>query len=168
MIRTISILAGGAARVQADAFDRIDFGMGQVVSIVGPTGSGKTTLINDLELFANGDTPTGRRILINDEPAPAEYRYDPAHNPNRADHPAHQFPFRPSRPPVPVDPRAGPATGNGESHSLVMQTIEFANQLTGEPIDLDKPDDGAVGRPDAGAADRRRDHDLQHAGRPAR
>ena len=32
--------------------------MGDVVSIVGPTGSGKTTLINDIELFADGDTPS--------------------------------------------------------------------------------------------------------------
>ena len=56
--------------------------MGQVVSIVGPTGSGKTTLINDLELFADRDTPTGRRVLINDRPVPPEFRYNPAQNPS--------------------------------------------------------------------------------------
>jgi ABC-type lipoprotein export system ATPase subunit len=38
--------------------------MGDVISIVGPTGSGKTTLINDLELFADANTQTGRRMLI--------------------------------------------------------------------------------------------------------
>jgi len=38
---------------------RIEFHMGDVVSVVGPTGSGKTTLINDMELLAAGNTPTG-------------------------------------------------------------------------------------------------------------
>jgi ABC-type lipoprotein export system ATPase subunit len=136
MIRSISVLSGHGRRGGADAFDRIDLRMGQVVSIVGPTGSGKTTLINDIELFADGDTPTGRRILINGEPAPAEYRYNPARNPIAlitqhttflSDLPVRQFLLTHSR----------VRTGNGESHSLVMQAIEFANKLTGEPIDLD-------------------------------
>ncbi len=33
---------------------------GDVVSIVGATGSGKTTLIDDIALFAKGNTPTRR------------------------------------------------------------------------------------------------------------
>ena len=49
--------------------------------MVGPTGSGKTTLINDLELFANANTPTRLRVLINGTVPPTEYRDDPAHNP---------------------------------------------------------------------------------------
>ena len=82
MIETISILRGQGRDGQPEPFERIDLHMGQVVSIVGPTGSGKTTLINDIELFADGDTPSGReRILINGEPAPAEFRYNPARNP---------------------------------------------------------------------------------------
>ncbi len=38
---------------------------GEIISIVGPTGSGKSRLLNDIECVAQGDTPTGRRILIN-------------------------------------------------------------------------------------------------------
>lgn len=38
---------------------------GEVVSIVGPTGSGKSRLLGDIECMAQGDTPTGRRIKIN-------------------------------------------------------------------------------------------------------
>ncbi len=38
---------------------------GEIISIVGPTGSGKSRLLNDIECLARGDTPTGRRIFIN-------------------------------------------------------------------------------------------------------
>lgn len=38
---------------------------GEVVSIVGPTGSGKSQLLNDIECLAQKDTPTKRQILIN-------------------------------------------------------------------------------------------------------
>jgi ABC-type lipoprotein export system ATPase subunit len=55
--------------------------MGEVVSMVGPTGSGKTTLINDMEPFADANTPTGRRILINGALSPQEYGEDPARHP---------------------------------------------------------------------------------------
>ena len=37
---------------------------GEVFSIVGPTGSGKSRLLGDIECIAQGDTPTGRVILI--------------------------------------------------------------------------------------------------------
>lgn len=38
---------------------------GEVTCIVGPTGSGKSRLLADLEWLANSDTPTKRRVLIN-------------------------------------------------------------------------------------------------------
>jgi ABC-type lipoprotein export system ATPase subunit len=45
---------------------------GAIVSIVGPTGSGKSRLLGDIECLAQGDTPSGRRILIDgDVPDPA-------------------------------------------------------------------------------------------------
>ena len=136
MIKTISILNGHGRQGRSEAFDRIDLKMGQVVSIVGPTGSGKTTLINDIELFADRDTPTGRRILINDQPVPQEFRYNPARNPIAlitqhtsflSDLPVREFLLTHSR----------VRTGGDESPLLVAQTIEFANKLTGEPIDPD-------------------------------
>jgi ABC-type lipoprotein export system ATPase subunit len=45
---------------------------GSIISIVGPTGSGKSTLINDIEQLANEDTTSLRKILINgDVPSPS-------------------------------------------------------------------------------------------------
>lgn len=41
--------------------------VGEVISIVGPTGAGKSRLLEDIECLADGDTPTGRRVLINGE-----------------------------------------------------------------------------------------------------
>lgn len=38
---------------------------GEVIAIVGPTGSGKSRLLGDIECLAQRDTPTGRLILIN-------------------------------------------------------------------------------------------------------
>src|SRR5512146_2868052 len=81
MIETITILGGYNRSGVPEAVERIDLRMGDVVSIVGPTGSGKTTLINDLELFADANTQTGRRVLINNERPPLEYRDNTAMNP---------------------------------------------------------------------------------------
>lgn len=37
---------------------------GEIICIVGPTGSGKSRLLEDIEWLAQGDTPTKRKILI--------------------------------------------------------------------------------------------------------
>lgn len=36
---------------------------GEVVSVVGPTGSGKSQLLSDIECLAQGDTPSGRKVM---------------------------------------------------------------------------------------------------------
>jgi ABC-type lipoprotein export system ATPase subunit len=136
MIQSISILSGHGKGGRTEAFDRVDLEMGQVVSIVGPTGSGKTTLINDIELFAYGDTPSGRKILIDGRPAPADFRYNPSRNPIAlitqhttflSDLPVREF----------LATHCRVRTDGTNSAALVTQAVEFANQLTGEPIDLD-------------------------------
>jgi ABC-type lipoprotein export system ATPase subunit len=42
---------------------------GEVTCIVGPTGSGKSRLLADIEWLANADTPTKRTVLINGKSA---------------------------------------------------------------------------------------------------
>lgn len=134
MIETITILTGRGKSGAREAVDRLDLRMGDVVSIVGPTGSGKTTLINDIELFADGTTPTGRRILINGAAPPQDYRENPAHNPIAlitqhttflSDLPVQEF--------LETHARIR-SSAERDVSTLLEETLAFANQLTGEPI----------------------------------
>lgn len=64
-IRSVTVLPGKTRDGQPENFREITIRPGDTLSIVGPTGSGKTAFINDLEVFAQGDTVTKRRILVN-------------------------------------------------------------------------------------------------------
>ena len=50
--------------------------IGETISIVGPTGSGKSRLLADIECLADIDTPTGRKILIDGESISEQQRFD--------------------------------------------------------------------------------------------
>ncbi|MFM5384352.1 ATP-binding cassette domain-containing protein [Aeromonas veronii] len=65
-------LLGGQNKFGAAEPISLTLPTGSVTSIVGPTGSGKSRLLADIEWMAQGDTPTRRRILINGQtPDPA-------------------------------------------------------------------------------------------------
>jgi len=134
MIDTITILGGRSRSGSPENVSRIDMKMGDIVSIVGPTGSGKTTLINDIELFADANTPTGRRILFNGELPDYAFRDDPSRNPIAlitqhttflSDLPVGEF----------LSTHVRIRSHDEERRqSAVERTLDFANQLTGEPI----------------------------------
>lgn len=80
-IRTITILPGRAKDGNSETFLEIAIRVGDMISIVGPTGSGKTAFINDIEVFACGDTVTGRTVLVNGRAPPDDMVRDPAKKP---------------------------------------------------------------------------------------
>ena len=78
---TLTIQSGKNRLGEQEGFDSIEIRPGDTLSIVGPTGSGKSALINDIETLAQGDTITGRRILINGEIPPESFVREPAFKP---------------------------------------------------------------------------------------
>jgi ABC-type lipoprotein export system ATPase subunit len=78
---TLTIQSGKNRFREQEGFDSIEIRPGDTLSIVGPTGSGKSAFINDIETLAQGDTVTGRLILINGEVPPESFVREPAFKP---------------------------------------------------------------------------------------
>jgi len=70
----LEIIAGRDKSGQSEQVGRICLQRGDLLAIVGPTGSGKSRLLADIEWLATGDTPSGRMILVDGQPA-AEKRF---------------------------------------------------------------------------------------------
>ncbi len=62
---TVTIYPGTYKDGTDENFTKIEISKGEIISIVGPTGSGKSRLLADIEWAANEDTPTKRKVLIN-------------------------------------------------------------------------------------------------------
>lgn len=131
-INKITIIGGIGKDGKHEKVERFDLKMGDIISIVGPTGCGKTTLINDIELFANRNTPSERKILINDEPIPDDFSFDPSKHPIAlisqhtnflSDLPVGEF--------LKIHAKI---RGSENAESMIEETLDFANQLTGEAI----------------------------------
>ncbi len=76
-VDTLTILGGHGKSGEPEHVE-VTLRPGDVLSIVGPTGSGKSRLLADIECLAQGDTQSGRRILINGRIPDAELRYAPS------------------------------------------------------------------------------------------
>ncbi len=76
-VSSLTIIAGRNKKGEPEQFEKLTILPSQVVSIVGPTGSGKSRLLADIEWAAQGDTPTGRSILINETLPDPKWRYSP-------------------------------------------------------------------------------------------
>jgi ABC-type lipoprotein export system ATPase subunit len=110
-----------------EPYDALHFDARTSTAIVGPTGSGKSRLLADIEWLAMGDSPSGR-VLEATGKAPL-----------RVARVAQQMQFS-------VDLRVGEflrlhgaATGTPGSAVPVLETIRWANDLVGETFDEKTP-----------------------------
>lgn len=74
-VTKLTILPGRNKSGEDEKFDPIEISKSEIISIVGPTGSGKSRLLADIEWTAQEDTPTLRKILINDELPDKKWRF---------------------------------------------------------------------------------------------
>lgn len=77
-LRELTVL-GGAGKDGAAEKLALTVRPGEVVCVVGPTGSGKSQLLADVECLAQGDTPSGRRVLVDGGAPTDDQRFSAAH-----------------------------------------------------------------------------------------
>jgi len=75
LVDYLTILPGHDKNGNAENFKQLIFKKSTITSIVGPTGSGKSRLLADIEWVAQGDTPTGRSVLVNGEKPSVDWRF---------------------------------------------------------------------------------------------
>jgi ABC-type lipoprotein export system ATPase subunit len=80
-VERIDIIGGSGKGGAAEPVALLTLEPGQAIALVGATGSGKSQLLADVESMAQGDSPSGRKILLNGEEPPDELRWSPAARP---------------------------------------------------------------------------------------
>ena len=73
-MNTLTLLPGKDKQGRAEPFSSIELRRGEICTIVGNTGSGKSRLIKDVEQLADGTGVTSRRVLLDGEMISAERR----------------------------------------------------------------------------------------------
>ncbi len=74
-LETLTILPGQDKNGQMENFGEITIQAPEIISIVGPTGAGKSRLLADIETIAQKDTPSRRTILLDGKAADRRMRF---------------------------------------------------------------------------------------------
>ena len=136
-IEKLTLLPGTDKNGNKENFEKLEILKGEILCIVGPTGSGKSRLLADIEWTAQGDTPTKRHILINDENVDTSHRLSSGNkmvaqlsqNMNFImDLSVYEF----------LELHAA-SRMVGDKEEIINRIIENANNLAGEKFTLDTP-----------------------------
>lgn len=68
IVRQLEIVGGRDRSGAPERVAGLKVVAGEPLAVVGPTGSGKSELLSDIEQLACGDTPSGRKILLDGKP----------------------------------------------------------------------------------------------------
>ncbi len=68
-------LTRGADKSGRPGLWELTFRAGEITALLGPTGSGKSRLLADIESLAAGDTPSGRTLLLDGAAPDADLRF---------------------------------------------------------------------------------------------
>ncbi len=133
MIDKITVLGGYNKQGKKEPVEEVVIKRGEIFGVVGPTGSGKSSLIGDIEQLAQEDTFSKRKILVNDE----EPSYEDRTNPRKkmVAQLSQNMNFL-------ADMSVGDflslhAKCRGASSKCVDAVVNLANTLTGEPVKTD-------------------------------
>jgi ABC-type lipoprotein export system ATPase subunit len=133
MIDKITVLGGYNKQGKKEPVEVVVIRRGEIFGVVGPTGSGKSSLIGDIEQLAQEDTFSKRKILVNDE----EPSYEDRTNPRKkmVAQLSQNMNFL-------ADMSVGDflslhAKCRGASSKCVDAVVSLANTLTGEPVKTD-------------------------------
>jgi len=132
-LSSLTIIGGYDKQGKREKIEELTIKKGEMVGIVGPTGSGKSSIISDIEQIAQGDTFSKRKILFDGKEPDGKIRADPrkklvaqlSQTMNfLADMAVDEF--------IQLHSKCRCIRGN-----CVNQVIDLANTLTGEPIHKD-------------------------------
>lgn len=74
-VESITIYPGTDKSGAPEKYEALELKKGEIVCIVGPTGSGKSRLLGDIEWVAQADTPTKRRVMVNNDLPDSKWRF---------------------------------------------------------------------------------------------
>lgn len=74
MFNKLKIISGKDKSGNKEPIKELSLEKGKIYTIVGPTGSGKTQLIEDIECLSDGLGITGRKIMLDNDLSPNHYR----------------------------------------------------------------------------------------------
>lgn len=135
-IKSMTVIGGNDKSGKSEQIE-LCVNVGDVICIVGPTGSGKSRFLADIEWMAQKDSPTGRQILLDGVVPPEEWRFSIEHK--LVAQLTQNMNFV-------MDVSVGEFISlHAQSRMVenveekIQQVINYANELSGEQFSLDTP-----------------------------